>query len=192
MNSAYMRCLKLIGLCMVVMIITAIPVHAQQGIYAVTSGEIHFNSNAPKELIEATSGGLKGVVDLQHKTFAFKIDIRSFAGFNSPLQREHFNENYMETPHYPEASFAGKIIEDVDLSKDGTYTIRAKGKLNIHGLQQERIIRATVINKGGKMKLQSSFVVSLADHDIKIPRVVYDKLAPDINVDVNAVLQPKK
>jgi polyisoprenoid-binding protein YceI len=166
--------------------------NSQALIYTISSGQIHFNSNAPKELIDATSNALAGVVDLEHKTFAFKIDVRSFAGFNSPLQREHFNENYMETPKFPEAVFSGKIIEDVDLSKEGSYNVRAKGKLQIHGMQQERIIRATVTNKGGKIKIQTDFTVSLADHDIKIPRVVYEKLAPDINVSVKATLSPRK
>ena len=192
MNCVYFWQWTRINLCSILLLCLPLLAQAQGSVYTVSSGEIHFNSNAPKELIEARSKDLKGIVDLQHKTFAFKIDVRSFAGFNSPLQREHFNENYMETPQYPEASFAGKIIEDIDLSKEGTYTIRAKGKLNVHGLQQERIIKATITNKEGKIKLVSEFVVSLADHDIKIPRVVYDKLAPDINVRVNATLQSKK
>ena len=52
--------------------------------------------------------------------------MRSFQGFNSPLQKEHFNENYVESDKFPDASFKGKVIEDVDLSKDGTYEVRAK------------------------------------------------------------------
>ena len=112
-------------------------------------------------------------------------------GFNSPLQREHFNENYMETNIFPEASFSGKIIEDIDFSRNGTYTVRAKGKLKIHGIVQDRIIKSNVTVKNGKMSLQSDFIVSLADHDIKIPRVVSEKLAPDINVSVKATLLPK-
>ena len=113
-------------------------------------------------------------------------------GFNSPLQREHFNENYMESEHYPEATFTGKIIEDVDLARDGEYDVRAKGKLNIHGMEQERIIKGHVVTKNGKISLHAEFTVSLADHNIKIPRVVYDKLAPDISVTVNAVLKSGK
>ncbi len=53
--------------------------------------------------------------------------MESFQGFNSTLQREHFNENYIESDKYPEARFSGKVIEDIDFSKDGTYIIRAKG-----------------------------------------------------------------
>jgi hypothetical protein len=162
-----------------------------QDIYEVSTGTISFHSNAPQELINASSSQLKGVVDVKKKTFVFKIGVASFMGFNSPLQQEHFNENYMETSKFSEASYAGKIIEDVNLLADGTYNVRVKGKLKIHGLEQERIINSNIVVKNGKISIASDFIVALADHSIKIPRVVYDKLAPDINVSVVATLLPK-
>jgi hypothetical protein len=94
----------------------------------------------------------------------------------------------METTFFPEASYSGKIIEDVDLTKDGEYVVRAKGKLKIHGIEQERIIRSVITSKRGKISVRSDFVVLLADHNIKIPKVVDSKLAPEINVSVNALL----
>ena len=65
-------------------------------------------------------------------------------GLTIPLQKDHFNENYLESTKYPNATFTGKIIENVDLSVDGVYTIRAKGKLNIHGIEQERILKSRI------------------------------------------------
>lgn len=163
-----------------------------QHIYEAGDGLVSFHSSAPHELIRASSGQLNCAIDVQKKQFAFRIDMRSFMGFNSPLQREHFNENYMESERYPEATFTGKIIEDNDLTRDGEYEVRAKGKMYIHGIAQERIIKAHVSTKNGKMSISAAFMVSLADHDIKIPRVVYDKLAPDISVTVKADLKPGK
>jgi hypothetical protein len=163
-----------------------------QPVYVVESGNISFHSDAPQELIKASSEEVTGVFDAKNKTFVFRINIISFMGFNSPLQREHFNENYMESNLYPQAIYQGKIIEDIDFSKDGTYNIRSKGKLTIHGIGQERIINASVICKGNSISVRSDFIVPLADHYIKIPRVVYDKLAPDINVSVSVKLTPKQ
>ena len=157
-----------------------------QQVYETTSGVVRFHSDAPQELIKASSNQLKGIIDIRKKTFAFRVGISSFLGFNSPLQREHFNENYMETSFFPEASFSGKIIEEIDLSRDGEYVIRAKGKMKIHGVEQERIIRSLVVRKNGKISIQSDFIVLLADHSIKIPRLVSEKLSPEINVSVNA------
>lgn len=160
-------------------------------VFEVSEGKVDFHSNAPQELIHAWSDQLKGIVNINKKIFAFRVAIISFSGFNSPLQREHFNENYMETPIYPSASFTGKIIENVDLTKDGEYTIRAKGRLKIHGVELERIIYVKVKVKENNISIASSFSVPLTDHNIKIPRVVYDKLSNKISVSVTATLLPK-
>lgn len=163
----------------------------QQTIYMVKTGTINFSSEAPKELISASSKKLKGILDIDKRTFAFRIDIASFSGFNNTLQREHFNENYMESNLFVAATYKGKIIEDIDLRKDGSYSIRTKGKLNIHGIEQERIIKVLVVVKKGKISVKSDFNVSLTDHNIKIPRVMNDKLSPEIQVSVNAGFQPQ-
>jgi hypothetical protein len=165
---------------------------AQGGsIFSTTSGKISFQSDAPFELIKASSKDLKGLLDVAKKTFAFKVRMETFEGFNSALQREHFNENYIESDKFPEASFNGKIIEDADLTKDGTYTVRAKGDFMLHGVSQERIIKSDVVVKDGKINIHSAFSVLLSDHNIPIPKVVKDKLSEEIKVDVSTVLQPR-
>jgi hypothetical protein len=169
---------------------TFISLQAVAQVYEMQKGMIRFFSDAPHELIRATAKDLRGVLDIKKKTFAFKVSNASFQGFNSPLQREHFNENYMESDVFPESSFTGKIIEDVDVSKDGEYKLRAKGKLKIHGVEQERIIDVEIRAKSGKLIVHSEFFVSLYDHNIKIPKVVYDKLAPDIHVTVGGSMVP--
>lgn len=176
------------------LLITIMFVHtsfSQTSIYQTVNGTISFRSEAPLELIKATSDQLIGAIDVDKKNFTFKIFMRSFQGFNSPLQKEHFNELYVESDRFPEASFKGKIIEDQDLTVDGTYELRAKGILTIHGVSQERIIKSDVTVSNKTIKLKSSFSVLLSDHNIPIPKVVYQKLANEIKVDVNATLEPR-
>lgn len=160
--------------------------------YAITEGTVSFVSDAPLERIAATSHDLKGLVEAGNGTFAFTLDISSFQGFNSPLQRVHFNENYMETNTYPTASFAGKFIEDIDLSADGTHEVRVKGKLKVHGVEKERIIKAKVEIENGQMRIHSTFTILLEDHNIRIPRVVHQKIAQVVNVEVSAILSTNK
>jgi len=174
-----------------IFLLFACSVTRAQAIYQTVNGKISFSSEAPLELIRASSGELAGLLDNDKKTFSFKINIRSFQGFNSPLQREHFNENYMESDKFPQASFSGKIIEEVDLSKDGDYEVRAKGILTIHGVSQERIIKTNVSVKNKKITITGKFSVLLSDHNIPIPIVVYKKLANEIKVEVNATLEPR-
>lgn len=160
-----------------------------QSIYRCSNGYIRFNSDAALELINASSGELKGLMDTTAKTFAFAVKISSFEGFNAALQREHFNENYMESHSYHSATFRGKIIEDINFGLPGTYNVRAKGILNIHGVEQERIIKGTITVKGESILIESAFTVLLKDHNIKVPKVVHEKIASEIEVLVKAELK---
>lgn len=162
---------------------------APSAVYRVKSGSISFRSDAPLELIQAASNELEGIMDISRKQFAFRIRISSFRGFNGVLQREHFNENYMESDRYPYAGFEGKVIEDIDYSQPGSYSIRARGNLSVHGVVQERILRVDLVVKDKTISARSAFTVLLADHQITIPKVVHEKLASEIKVEVKAELQ---
>jgi hypothetical protein len=169
-------------------IISAALVFGQEVIYLTSNGKITFVSNAPLEMITATSDKMEGVIDANEMSFAFVVNIGTFKGFNNGLQQQHFYENYLETDKYPEATFSGKIIEHVDLRKAGTYMVRAKGQLNIHGRVKERIIRVELISSGTTIRARTVFYVPLIDHQIEVPRIVNQKIAQEIEVTVEALL----
>ena len=158
-------------------------------IFNITKGNISFSSDAPLELIKAESNELKGLIETEKKQFAFSIKVKSFKGFNSAFQKDHFNENYLETDKYPDATFSGKIIEDVDFTKNGILSVRAKGILTVHGVPKERIIKSDMTIKDGAIFIKANFTVLLADHNIPIPKVVHEKLASEIKVEVNSELK---
>jgi len=160
-------------------------------IYSCKNGTLSFVSEAPLELIKAESKKLTGGLDLTAKNFAFSVDIDSFDGFNSSLQKEHFRENYMETDKYSRATFKGKIIEDVDLSKDGSVTVRAKGNFSIHGAEKEQILKVKITRHDNSLFVQTNFDVLLEDHNIKVPKIVNQKIASVIAVQVYGILKPK-
>jgi hypothetical protein len=148
-------------------------------------GNVSFVSDAPLEVIKAASNQLTGIIKLADNSFAFAVPVRSFEGFNSPLQREHFNENYMESHLYEKVSYSGKILDNITWEKDGEYEVRTKGKLNAHGVETERILKHTVSIKNGIIKINSSFTVPLQDHNITIPRIVYKKIAEVIQITLS-------
>ncbi len=158
-------------------------------ILQLTAGEVGFESNAPLEFIEAASSELKGVINPVNRQFAFAVAIRTFDGFNNPLQKEHFNENYLESDLYTRGSYVGKIIETIDFSKDGTFYVRSKGMLNIHGVKQERIIKSFIKIEDGKLTVRADFKVSLKDHNIPVPKVVHQKIAENIKVSVEGTFK---
>ena len=148
---------------------------------------ISFISEAPMEHIEAHNNEGTAIIDMGSRTFAFMVPIASFTGFNSPLQREHFNENYMASGTYPNATFKGRIIESVDLSVAGAHTVRAKGEFTVHGVERERIIPCKLVVAADGIRVTSTFDVSVEEHGIRIPRVVQQKIAPVVQVKVDAL-----
>jgi polyisoprenoid-binding protein YceI len=160
-------------------------------VYICKDGVTKFTSEAPLELIKAQSSKTNGVIDCATKSVAFSVTIDSFDGFNSGLQKEHFKENYMESAKYSTAIFKGKIIEDVDFTKNGSVMVRAKGNFTIHGVEKEKIVKVKLTIKNKEILVETSFEVPLEDHNIKIPKVVNQKIASVILVEVNASLKPK-
>lgn len=148
-------------------------------IYSGIDGSLSFTSDAPLEVISAKSENLQGALDLSKKTFAFKLYIRSFDGFNSPLQKEHFYENYLEADLYPNATFTGKIIENIN---EGENKVRAKGLLSIHGVENEVIIMIDVNKEKEIITFKSDFKVKLDDYNIELPKIVYQKIAETVDV----------
>ena len=174
-----------------ILVLSSSYANAPNLLFATTTGTITFTSDAPLELIQASSSQLKGWLNPDSKQFSFAIDIKTFKGFKIPMQQKHFNENYLESDKYPQASFEGKIIEDVDLHRDGLYNIRAKGNLSIHGVTQERIIKCTLTIKNGLVNVKANFIVLLVDHNITIPKILDQKLASNIKVEVKTDLVEK-
>ena len=160
--------------------------------FSITRSVMSFTSDAELEMIQATSRNVQGLIDPADNRFAFTVEVKTFQGFNSALQREHFNDKYMESDKFPRARFTGKIIEPIVFTSDGTYDVRAKGELEIHGQKQTRIIKAHVIIKNGNIEIDSRFFVPLSDHNISVPTIVNQKIASEIEVEFTATmsLQP--
>lgn len=154
-------------------------------LYTCKNATISIYSKAPIEDIEATTGSGTSVYNAATGDMAFSLPIKSFK-FQKSLMQEHFNENYMESDKYPNATFKGKVQEHPDLSKDGTYNVNATGDLEVHGVKQSRTIPGTLTVKGGVVSLSTEFMVKCADHKITIPTLVFHNIAESIKVRVSA------
>ncbi len=148
-------------------------------------GDVAFVSDAPLELIKASSDEIAGVININSRHFAFRVPMNSFEGFNSDLQRIHFQENYLETHRYPIATFEGKIVDEINFKKPDVYYVRGKGSMIVHGIKREMIISTRITVLEDSLKIQSEFVLELDDHNIRIPRIVNQKIARQINVSIS-------
>ncbi len=163
---------------------------AQAQVYTGKTVNVEFYSHTPVEDIKAKTPVMTSVIDFSNNSFAFKIPVKTF-DFPNDLMEEHFNENYMESDKYPNATFNGKMTSatKIDITKDGTQTVMAEGKLTIHGVAQDRKIPATLTVKDGKIKIDAKFNVHLTDHKVEVPTIVMSKIAEDIAITVNLAME---
>lgn len=160
--------------------------------YITRTGKVSFFSSTPVENIEAVNNEAGAVLDSKTGDLVFQTAIKSFK-FEKALMQEHFNENYMESDKYPKADFKGKItdISKVNFAKDGKYDVVSTGKMTIHGVTKDVTIPGTVTVKGNQATLNSKFKVKPQDYKINIPKLVENKIAKEIEVTVNSILEKK-
>lgn len=144
-------------------------------------------SPTPIEDIRAASYNGLAVINGQTQEIALQIAIKSFE-FDKKLMQVHFNENYMESDKFPLAKFKGIISPKIDWKKDGEYQVSAKGVLTIHGVDQNRVLNGKIIVKNKQLTLTSSFNVACADHQVKIPSLMFTKIAESIQVNAQGSL----
>ena len=162
-----------------------------QTIYLAQGAKTSFFSATPIEDISATSESMTSVLNISTNEIAFNVPIRTFQ-FKKALMREHFNEKYIESDKYPNATFKGKINEKIDWTRDGTYDITATGVLTLHGVDKQHTEKGKAVVKDGKINITSSFKAAVKDHNITIPKIMMTNIAEIIDVHLNADYTPYK
>lgn len=168
-------------------------VNAQK--YYTKAGKIYFDATTASspEKIEGVNRTATCVVDAQNGNMQFAVLMKGFE-FERALMEEHFNENYVESHKFPKAEFKGTITNNaaVSYTKDGSYAVKVKGKLTIHGETKEVEANGTITVAGGKVSAKAEFSVALADYKISIPGLVADKVAKVSKIKVDCSLDVLK
>lgn len=151
------------------------------------TGQASFFSKATLENIAATNKQVTILVNSSSGAIAVKVPIRSFK-FEKALMEEHFNENYLESDKYPEATFTGKIEdnEKVNYAVPGNYEVSVKGKITIHGVEKDIVEKATLTVTKDGLNVNCTFHVNLSDFNIKNDKK--DNIANKIEVKVSGYL----
>ena len=155
-------------------------ISAQQ--YIGYNGKISFFSEAPMEDIKATNDKVEAVYDAKTKEIVFQLRIKDFI-FPKKLMQEHFNENYLESDIYPISTFQGDIVEILDYGN-----VRVEGELNIHGVTNSVSIDGILLEKDGRVSIETKFSIRLEDYKIDIPKIVIYNIAEVIDITVNIQL----
>jgi len=168
---------------------------SQAQIWYTKTATIIFDATAPSspERIEAKNRSATCVLDSKTGALQFSVLMKGFA-FERALMEEHFNENYIESHKYPKAEFKGKLkdMDEIDLSKDGTYPVKVKGDLTIHGKTHEVETTGQLRVQGGKVQANAQFAVKLSSYEISIPGLVADKVGKEARITVDCALDVLK
>jgi hypothetical protein len=151
------------------------------------NGHVWFHSKTPIEEIEAHNRQSVSILDPNTGDLQFSLLIKAFE-FKIALMQEHFNENYMESDKYPKAGFTGKIthLDKIDFKKDGVYPVQVTGDLTIHHVTKPITTQGTLEVKDGSVIARAKFVVIPEEYGIDIPALVKDKIAKEVDINVDA------
>lgn len=150
--------------------------------YKSEKGSIKFYSEEILEDITAINNKARSVFDAETGNIVFSVTMRDF-NFEKSLMKEHFNEKYIESEKYPKATFKGKVSGYETGKKNAS--VQAEGELTIHGISQPIKVTGSLEFKGNNIKLHSVFFVKLVDYHIKVPELMFQKIAEEIEVFVD-------
>jgi polyisoprenoid-binding protein YceI len=166
-----------------------------QGKQFTKTGKINFDATVPKspENIDGINKSVVCVVDTKSGAMQFAVMMKGFE-FERALMMEHFNENYVESGKFPKAEFKGTITNNtaVNYTKDGSYPVKVKGKLTMHGETKDVEADGKITITGGKVNTTADFTVSFKDYKIDIPELVADKVSKTAKIKVDCTLEPLK
>ncbi len=153
--------------------------------YLTKTGYIKFFSHTVIEDITAEVENVGSILNAENGEVFISLAMTDF-DFEKKLMEEHFNENYVESEAFPKSSFKGTIVNnnEVDYGTKGSYTVNIKGDMTIHGVTNTVSTEGTIeVTKGG-IVAKASFLLNPEDYEIKIPKVVRNKIANNLRITV--------
>ena len=171
-------------------VLLSLQLHAQK--YFTRSGITQFEASEKAfEPIEAINTSTTVILDANNGNIVSQVFMAGFQ-FKNALMQEHFNENYMDSYQYPKATFKGKLdnFSIVSLNANNSYYLN--GVLTVKGFEKNIQTTVDVKVENDQIFISGSFFVSAKDFNIKIPSIVRDKIANQIQINIDYELIEKK
>lgn len=159
--------------------------------YISRNGSVQFNASTPLEIINPINNHVSSVFNSENGEIVFQMNMISFK-FEKALMETHFNEKYVESEKYPKAIFTGKIKNwNSDFLDGKNHNVIAVGTITIHGIEKEIEVKGSIQKNNNNIMINSDFELIISDFDIKIPKLVRDKISKKVKVEVNINLKQK-
>ncbi|GAB5476233.1 MAG: hypothetical protein Mars2KO_43320 [Maribacter sp.] len=181
--------LKLVSALVITMAVVQLQAQTK---YIDKNGEIEFEASEELfEPVKATNTTVTAILNADTGELASLALLKGFH-FENSLMEEHFNENYIESETYPKAIFRGSLLNfnhsqvsetPTEVTVDGKLKLREKEK-DVRTILSVQKVSDVIIMKG-------SFKVTPSDFDIEIPKIVANKIAKEVIVNLAFKLQAK-
>ena len=159
--------------------------------YISRNGSVQFNASTPLEIINPINNHVSSVFNSENGEIVFQMNMISFK-FEKALMETHFNEKYVESEKYSKSTFTGKIKDWNSTLLDGeNHNVTAFGFITIHGIEKEIEVKGFVQKNNTNITINSNFELIISDFEIKIPKLVRDKISKKVQVKVNINLKQK-
>lgn len=173
------------------LVLAAFATAGAQSNFITQNGHISFYSHTPIEDITADNNAVGSIINTETGEMVFTLKMTDFQ-FEKKLMQQHFNENYVESDKFPTSTFKGFITNNelVDYTAAGKYDVTVEGDLMIHGVTKQIRTPGTIEVTGDGLNASSKFIVEPAHYDIKIPGIVRNKIAREMEVTVRMDYAP--
>ena len=163
------------------------------------SNIVRFISRAPLEEFDGVTDRIDGYVLLDGGRLGeasagsageiyFEVDLASLdTGIG--LRNRHMRDNYLEVEDYPYATFSG-AIDSVAATAPGQFEVHASGVLAMHGRERSLSPPCEVSELGAGYRVACSFSVLLSDYQIKIPKIMFLKVADEVRIELEFAVRP--
>ena len=137
------------------------------------------------EPVKARNESVTVILDLSNGEIASLALIRGFE-FSNPLMQEHFNENYIESELYPKALFQGRILNfDKEQLGQSALEYTVQGTLKVRDIDKPLRTTVRIQRVGEVISIRGRFTALPGDFDIKIPKIVANKIAKQVLVNID-------
>lgn len=182
--------MKKISIALLLFFLVILKVSGQ--IYITRNGTIRFFSEAPLENIEAINRQVFSALNTENGEFAFRVVMRAFS-FEKALMQQHFNDNFVESHNFPNATFEGRIkgIDQIDFSQSGRIEVIVEGDLTIKDVTRTISEQGTLDISDGQIHARSVFMIRPEDYNVGIPSRYARNIAREIEITVELELRPR-
>ena len=161
--------------------------------------EVRFTSQAPIEEVVGVTDRIDGYVllngprleagsETEGTQLYLEVDLASLdTGLG--LRNRHMRTNYLEVDEFPYA-FLEATIERIEAVAAGGFRVNAQGVMTIHGVERQMDIPCDVVERGEGYRIRCAFDLLLSDFGIKIPRLMFLKLANEVRLELDFTVQP--